>query len=70
MALLGIDSVTIPFEARQAAWDRLTDLFAPAVYEPLVAEAGRDELPGLAARIPKGAIAGRVIVNPRDPVMS
>jgi acrylyl-CoA reductase (NADPH) len=70
IALLGIDSVTVPFEARQAAWDRLTDLFAPAVYEPLVTEARLEEVPALAARILKGEIAGRVIVNPRDPVVS
>ena len=70
ISLLGIDSVMVPFEARQAAWDRLTDLFAPAVYEPLVAEARLNEVPALAARVLKGEIAGRVIVNPRDPVVS
>jgi acrylyl-CoA reductase (NADPH) len=69
VSLLGIDSVMVPFEARQAAWDRLTDLFVPAVYEPLVTEASLDELPGLAARMLKGEINGRVIVNPRDPVV-
>lgn len=68
VSLLGIDSVMVPFEARQAAWDRLTDLFAPAVYEPLVTEARLEDVPGLAARILKGEIAGRVIVNPRAPV--
>jgi len=68
ISLLGIDSVMAPFEARQAAWDRLTDLFAPAVYESLVSEAGLADLPALAARILKGEIAGRVIVNPRDQV--
>lgn len=70
ISLLGIDSVTVPFEGRQAAWDRLTDLFAPAVYEPLVSEARLEDVPALAARILKGEIAGRVIVNPRDPVVS
>jgi acrylyl-CoA reductase (NADPH) len=70
VSLLGIDSVMVPFEARQAAWDRLTDLFAPAVYEPLVTEARLEDVPALAARILKGEIAGRVIINPRDPVVS
>lgn len=70
VSLLGIDSVMVPFEARQAAWDRLADLFAPAVYEPLVSEARLEDVPALAARILKGEIAGRVIINPRDPVVS
>lgn len=70
ISLLGIDSVMVPFEARQAAWDRLTDLFAPAVYEPLVTEARLEDVPALAARILKGEIAGRVIINPREPVVS
>ena len=70
ISLLGIDSVMVSFEARQAAWDRLADLFAPAVYEPLVSEARLEDVPALAARILRGEIAGRVIVNPRDPVVS
>jgi len=68
VSLIGIDSVMTPYEARLAAWDRLTDLFAPAVYEPLVTEARLEEVPALAARMLKGQVAGRVIINPRDPV--
>jgi acrylyl-CoA reductase (NADPH) len=70
VSLLGIDSVMVSFEARQAAWDRLTDLFVPAVYEPLVTEASLGDLPSLAARMLKGQISGRVLINPRDPVAS
>lgn len=70
VALIGIDSVMTPFEARMAAWDRLTDLYAPAVYEPLVTEASLDGVPALAARMLRGQVAGRVIINPRDPVAS
>ncbi len=65
VALLGIDSVMTPYEARLAAWDRLTDLYAPAIYEPLVTEARLDEVPDIAGRMLKGQVAGRVIINPR-----
>lgn len=67
VSLIGIDSVMTPYEARLAAWDRLTDLYAPAVYEPLVTEARLGEVPALAARMLKGQVAGRVIINPREP---
>lgn len=67
ISLLGIDTVSQPFEARQAAWDRLTTLFVPAAYEPLLTEAGLADLPELATKMLAGRIAGRVIVNPRDP---
>ena len=66
VTLCGIDTVMQPFEARQAAWDRLTTLFAPAVYEPLVQEARLDELPDLAVQLLQGRVAGRVLVNPRE----
>ena len=65
VALLGIDSVMTPYEARLAAWDRLTDLYAPAIYAPLVTEARLDEVPDIAGRMLKGQVAGRVIINPR-----
>lgn len=67
ISLLGIDTVMQPFAARQAAWDRLTMLFTPATYEPLVSEARLADLPGMAETMLNGGIAGRVIVNPREP---
>ena len=67
ISLLGIDTVSQPFEARQAAWDRLTTLFVPAAYEPLLTEARLADLPGLATKMLAADVAGRVIVNPRDP---
>lgn len=70
VSLVGIDSVMQPFEARAAAWDRLSSLFVPTAYEPFVEEAQLEQLPGLSKRILDGGIAGRVIVNPRDPVVS
>jgi acrylyl-CoA reductase (NADPH) len=33
----------------------------------MLAEAGLEDLPGLAGRMLNGDIAGRVIINPRDP---
>jgi acrylyl-CoA reductase (NADPH) len=67
ITLCGIDTVMQPFEARQAAWDRLTTLFVPAAYEPLLREVRLADLPGLAAEMLEGHVAGRVVVNPRDP---
>ena len=67
VALFGIDSVMQPHGARVAAWDRLSTLFVPTAYEELTSEARLEELPDLAARMLKGAVAGRVLINPRDP---
>jgi acrylyl-CoA reductase (NADPH) len=64
VTLFGIDSVMQSFEARAAAWDRLATLFLPAAYGSWVTEAALADLPGIADRILKGGIAGRVIVNP------
>ncbi len=66
ISLCGIDSVTQPFEARYAAWDRLTTLFDPAAYETLVREVSLEELPALAAEMLEGKVAGRILVSPRD----
>jgi acrylyl-CoA reductase (NADPH) len=65
VTLFGIDSVVQPHAARVAAWDRLATLFAPGAYAPWVTEISLGALPEAAARILKGGVAGRVIVNPR-----
>ena len=67
VTLAGIDSVMAPYEARLGAWDRLGDLFAPAAYEPLVTEVPLAELPKRAEAILKGGVAGRIIVDLREP---
>ena len=67
VTLAGIDSVMAPYEPRLAAWDRLGDLFSPAVYEPLVTEVPLAELPKQAEAILKGGVAGRIIVDLREP---
>lgn len=67
ISLCGIDTVMQPYEARVAAWDRLTNLFVPAAFEQVLTEARLEDLPGLAAKMLAGELAGRVIINPRDP---
>ena len=66
VSLIGIDSVMQPYEARVAAWERLSTLFVPAAYEEFLREARLEDLPELAGQVLKGSVAGRVIVNPRD----
>lgn len=66
VTLFGIDSVMQGFEARQAAWDRLADLFVPAAFESLVRETVLEDLPAAAEAILDGQVAGRIVVNPRD----
>lgn len=67
VSLCGVDTVMQPFAARQAAWDRLTTLFVPSAYEPLLREIRLADLPGVVPDLLAGRIAGRVLVNPRDP---
>jgi len=67
VSLFGIDSVMQPYEARMAAWDRLSSLFVPAAYAGWVEEIGLADLPKTADRILKGGVRGRVIVDPRRP---
>lgn len=65
VTLFGIDSVMQPYEARMAAWDRLSTLFVPAAYAGWVEEIGLADLPKMAERILKAGVRGRVIVDPR-----
>ncbi len=67
VSLLRIDTVMQPYEARVAAWDRLTTLFTPSALEPLLQEVQLEDLPEMAAQLLRGTVAGRVIVNPREP---
>lgn len=65
VTLFGIDSVVQPFDARAAAWDRLSSLFAPAAYAPWVREARLEDLPAVSEQILRGGVQGRMIVDPR-----
>jgi acrylyl-CoA reductase (NADPH) len=66
VTLAGIDSVMQPFDARMAAWTRLASLFDFSAYAGNVEEVGLAALPEKAAQILKGAVKGRVLVNPRN----
>ncbi|SFZ83147.1 putative quinone oxidoreductase, YhdH/YhfP family [Devosia enhydra] len=65
VSLLGINSVTVPYEMRVALWDRLSSLFVAGAYERMVTEIGLAEIPTYAERILAGGVAGRVVINPR-----
>ena len=65
ITLAGIDSVMQPFEARMAAWDRLSTLFGFGVYERMVREVGLEDLVEISKDILVGKVRGRVIVSPK-----
>ncbi|SMQ61799.1 acrylyl-CoA reductase (NADPH) [Devosia lucknowensis] len=65
VTLAGIDSVMQPFDARVAAWTRLTNVFDFPAYEGNVSEVGLAALPEQAQAILKGEVKGRVLVDPR-----
>ena len=65
VTLLGVDRVMQPYDARVAAWDRLSTLFVPAAYAEWVSEARLEDLPAVATRILEGGVQGRVVVDPR-----
>ncbi|MBD8065248.1 oxidoreductase [Devosia sp. PTR5] len=65
VTLAGIDSVMQPYAARVAAWSRLAEHFDFAAYAGNVEEVGLADLPDRAARILKGQVKGRVLVDPR-----
>jgi acrylyl-CoA reductase (NADPH) len=60
--LLGIDSVMCPKEERIAAWKRLASDLPLARLDALTEEVTLEELPGLAPRILKGEVRGRIVV--------
>lgn len=61
--LLGIDSVTVPFERRVVAWERVVTDLPMGKLEAMVRVAGLGELPALGAAILKGGVQGRVVVD-------
>lgn len=65
VTLFGIDSVVQPFDARVAAWDRLSTLFTPAAYSSWVEEVALADVPALAERILAGKVRGRAIIDPK-----
>ncbi len=63
VALLGVDSVNCPFEIRSQAWERLAREFPESAYETIGQTISLEQLPEAAARIMKGEIQGRVLVD-------
>lgn len=61
--LLGIDSVTVPYERRVRAWGRVVHDLPMGKLEAMVRPAGLGEVPELGAAILKGGVQGRVVVD-------
>jgi acrylyl-CoA reductase (NADPH) len=66
--LLGIDSVMCPGPRRVAAWAAIADKMPRDALGALAETATLEELPGLADKILKGGVRGRVIVDPSSVV--
>src|SRR2546423_1160545 len=65
VALLGIDSVQLPMDRRRPVWERMASDLRPRGLDDMVA--GEIDLHGLPAaldEILRGAVRGRVLVNP------
>jgi acrylyl-CoA reductase (NADPH) len=61
--LLGIESVTVPYERRVRAWGRVVTDLPMGKLEAMVRPAVLAELPSLGAAILKGEVQGRVVVD-------
>lgn len=61
--LLGIDSVTVPYERRVKAWGRVVSDLAVEKLEAMVRPAVLADLPELGAAILQGGVQGRVVVD-------
>ena len=61
--LLGIDSVTVPYERRVRAWGRVVTDLPMEKLEAMVRPAALADLPALGAAILKGEVQGRVVVD-------
>ena len=61
--LLGINSVTIPFEKRVVAWNRLAMELSMKKLETMIHPAALSDLPTLGEAILKGQVQGRVVVD-------
>jgi acrylyl-CoA reductase (NADPH) len=63
VALLGINSVTVPKPLRIEAWERLARDLDPAKLDTMTTRIGFDDIMPTAAAILDGAIRGRVVVD-------
>ena len=63
IAVYGIDSVMLPRGPREEAWRRLAADLPLDKLDSAVSEAGLSDLMGLAPRILKGEVRGRMVVD-------
>ncbi|KJG08820.1 MDR family oxidoreductase [Photobacterium kishitanii] len=61
--LQGIDSVMCPFEKRQQAWQRLTELLPASYFEQACREVTLEQVAECAEAITNGQITGRVVIK-------
>jgi acrylyl-CoA reductase (NADPH) len=61
--LLGIDSVSQPYDRRRLAWDRLTRDLPLARLEQMIVPATLADLPRVGAEILAGKVQGRVVID-------
>ena len=65
IALLGIDSVQWPIDARCALWARLADDLRPSRLAEVTTEVGLDGVQGVIDALRDGANTGRALVRVR-----
>ncbi|CZF85245.1 putative acrylyl-CoA reductase AcuI [Grimontia celer] len=61
--LLGVDSVYAPFERRQKAWQRISELLPESYYDNGCREISLEEVSEAAEAITNGQITGRVVIK-------
>jgi acrylyl-CoA reductase (NADPH) len=61
--LLGIDSVSQPYDRRRMSWDRLTRDLPLARLEQMIVPATLADLPRLGTEILAGKVQGRVVID-------
>ncbi|WP_205967685.1 MDR family oxidoreductase [Paraglaciecola sp. 20A4] len=63
ITLAGIDSVMRPIEDRKEAWQRLSDILEPSVFDDIAQEINLEQVVEAATKLLDGEIRGRVVVN-------
>lgn len=61
--LLGVDSVSCPYEKRVAAWNRLIELLPASYYEQACKEITLEDAPSSAEAITNGQVTGRIVIK-------
>ncbi|MCP3867717.1 MAG: oxidoreductase [Gammaproteobacteria bacterium] len=64
VSLCGVDSVFCPIPRREEGWRRLAELLPESAYADIGQVASLEEVPDAAARIMKGQVQGRVLIDP------